>query len=114
MDALQFAEGWAEGCNSHDLDRILGHYRDDIVFRSNKALALTGRGQIEGIEALRAYWSAALARQSDLRFTVTAVYEGFEMIVIAYDNHRGVRATETLHFDGQGKVWQASACHAAT
>lgn len=33
------------------------------------------------------------------------------MMVITYLNHRGVRAAETLLFDENGQVTQASACH---
>jgi len=51
MDRKAFAQDWEQGWNSHDLDVILRHYRDDIVFRSKKAVALVGRGEI--LERLR-------------------------------------------------------------
>jgi hypothetical protein len=35
------------------------------------------------------------------------------MMEITYLNHRGVRAAETLFFDEEGLVNQASACHEA-
>ena len=107
-----FAARWQAAWNAHDLDEILSHYSDDIVFRSRKALALTGAGTILGKAALRAYWSAALAAQPDLHFTVTQVYIGHETIVIAYRNHRGVKAAETLTFGADGLATMASACHA--
>ena len=112
-DYLTFARDWEAGWNSHDLDRILSHYRDDIVFRSRKAAALVGAGEIHGLEALRAYWAAALERQPDLRFEIVDVFEGYEMMVISYRNHRGVLAAETLQFDADGMVYQASGCHRA-
>ncbi|WP_339950881.1 nuclear transport factor 2 family protein [uncultured Albimonas sp.] len=107
-----FAARWQADWNSHDLDRILAHYAPEVVFRSRKALALTGEGEIHGIEALRAYWAAALARQPDLAFEVTRVYAGHGMLAIAYRNHRGVEALETLRLDPEGRVVEASACHA--
>lgn len=109
--AEDWAAEWEAGWNSHDLDRILAHYEDDVVFRSRKAIPLTGRGEVVGKPALRAYWTAALARQPDLRFTVETVYGGHEMLVIAYRNHRGVRAVETLWFAPSGLVRVAAACH---
>ncbi|MEM7499155.1 MAG: nuclear transport factor 2 family protein [Pseudomonadota bacterium] len=112
MDARAFARDWEAGWNAHDLDRIMVHYRADVVFRSRKAVALTGSGTLTGKAALRAYWAAALARQPDLRFAVTEVFEGYGMLVIAYTNHRGVRAAETLYFDDDGLVFRAAACHA--
>ncbi len=111
MDARGFAEIWEKAWNSHDLAAIMEHYRDDVVFRSRKAIPLVGTGEITGKPALRAYWAAALERQPDLAFRVTDVYEGHEMLVIAYVNHRGVRAAETLYFDGRGQVFRAAACH---
>ena len=109
--ARQFAVDWAAGWNSHDLDRILSHYRDDIVFTSRKAEALTGSGHIDGKPALRDYWAKALAAQPDLAFELVDVFDGADTMVITYRNHKGVLAAETLHFDSAGMVWMASACH---
>lgn len=111
MDGIAFAEMWEQGWNSHELDRIMRHYRDDIVFRSKKAIPIVGRGEIVGKSALRAYWAAALERQPDLHFSIQDVFEGHKMLVISYTNHRGVLATETLYFDDEGFVFQAAACH---
>ena len=109
----EFAERWERGWNSHDLDAIMSHYSDDIVFRSKKALALVGQGELVGKRALRDYWSAALVRQPDLRFTVQDVFEGHGMLVISYLNQRGVLAAETLYFDANGMVHRAAASHRA-
>ena len=111
MNALEFAKAWEDGWNSHDLNTIMEHYREDIVFRSQKAVALVGVGEIHGKAALRAYWAAALARQPDLKFCVQDVFVGHEMMVISYLNHRGVLAAETLYKDAQGNVFLAAACH---
>jgi ketosteroid isomerase-like protein len=114
MDHRAFAQSWADGWNTHDLDAIMSHYRDDIVFHSLKAKSLTGAGELHGKEALRAYWSAALARQPELEFSVQDVFEGHNMMIISYLNHRGVLASEVLYFDAAGKVYRAAACHRAT
>ncbi|MGJ8621688.1 MAG: YybH family protein [Yoonia sp.] len=111
MDHKAFAATWEEAWNSHDLDRIMAHYSDGIVFRSKKAAALVGNGKVKGKPALRAYWEAALARQPDLRFRVQSVFEGHQMMVMTYLNHRDVLAAETLYFDATGEVYQAAACH---
>jgi ketosteroid isomerase-like protein len=111
MNEVEFAKAWEEGWNSHDLDVIMSHYRDDIVFRSLKAAALVGQGEVVGKAALRSYWAAALERQPDLRFRVQEVFAGYQMLVISYLNHRDILATETLYYDDNGIVYQAAACH---
>ena len=112
MDSAAFAQEWEAAWNSHDLDRILAHYSPGIVFRSRKALDLVGHGTLTGLPALRAYWAKALAKQPDLHFTVTDVFLGHMILVIAYRNQKGVSAAETLRFDEAGQVVEASACHA--
>lgn len=107
-----FACDWESAWNSHDIDRILEHYSSDIVFRSRKAIPILGKGELQGKSELHRYWAKALAKQPDLRFEVQSIYFGHDMMVIAYRNHKGVEAAETLHFDQDGLVIQASACHA--
>lgn len=111
MDCESFVLSWEQGWNSHDLDVITSHYRDDIVFRSRKAIPLAGKGEIHGEQALREYWGAALTSQPDLKFRVRDVFEGHEMIVISYLDHRDVLACETLYVDEEGLLYQAAACH---
>lgn len=111
MDYTVFAEEWEAAWNAHDLDRILAHYSVDVVFRSQKAMRLTGRGEVFGRAALRDYWAAALARQPDLSFVVVDVLRGYGMMVITYRNQHDVLAAETLRFGPDGLVVEASACH---
>ena len=113
MDFEAFAVEWEVAWNSHDIDRILSHYTDDVVFRSRKAIALVGTGEVQGKANLRTYWLAALERQPDLKFSVQHVFKGHEMMVISYENHRGVLAAETLYFARDGLVHHAAACHRA-
>ncbi|MGG7568561.1 nuclear transport factor 2 family protein [Rhodovulum sp. DZ06] len=111
MIPADFPARWQAAWNAHDLPLILSHYAPGVVFRSRKAIPLTGAGEVRGRDALAAYWGAALAAQPDLRFEVETVYAGHDVLVIAYRNHRGVRAAETLLFDAEGLVAEASACH---
>ena len=112
VDAHAFAAEWEAAWNAHDLDRIMGHYDKDVVFRSRKAVDTVGTGEVRGAAALRNYWARALQRQPDLRFQVQQVFAGHDMAVIIYTNHVGRTAAETLWFDANGRVTHASACHA--
>jgi ketosteroid isomerase-like protein len=100
--AIAFAAEWERDWNAHDLDALLSHFSDDVVFTSPVAAQLLdgSDGVIRGKEALRAYWSHALGLLPDLRFTVEGVYAGLDSIVINYRNHAGNRVCELLRFDG--------------
>jgi ketosteroid isomerase-like protein len=113
LDFDAFADAWEAAWNSHDLDRILAHYSAAVIFRSQKAMRLVGRGELHGKAALRDYWGRALAAQPDLSFVVVDVLHGHGMLVITYRNQRDVLAAETLRFGPDGLVVEASACHKA-
>jgi len=100
--AAEFAARWERDWNAHDVDALLAHFAEDVVFTSPVAAQLLPDcdGTIRGRAALRAYWSHALALLPDLRFTVEAVFTGLDTIAIHYRNHAGNRVCEVLRFDG--------------
>lgn len=110
-DARRFAESWAAAWNSHDLDRILNHFTDDVVFHSPVAARIVAGsdGIVRGMDALRAYWAEGLRLLPDLHFEVLEVYVGLNTVVINYRNQAGQLVNEMLTFDGE----RVSAGHAA-
>jgi ketosteroid isomerase-like protein len=104
-DPLAFAAEWRDAWNAHDLDRLLDHFHDDVIFTSPVAAAIfpETQGYVRGKPALRAYWAEGLRRIPDLHFTIEQVFAGVETIVIRYRNQKGVSVSEVLIFEG-GKV----------
>jgi ketosteroid isomerase-like protein len=100
--AQEFCEGWVEAWNAHDLEQVLSHFSDDVVFASPVAAQLLGDsdGVIRGKAALRQYWSEALRLIPDLHFEVLGVYEGVNTLVINYRNQKGALVSEVLTFEG--------------
>jgi len=90
-DAAAFADDWVTAWNSHDLDRVLSHFTDDVVFTSPVAARfLDGSdGVVRGKAALRAYWAEGLRRIPDLYFEVVGVYVGVYTLAINYRNQLG-------------------------
>ena len=109
--ALRFADEWIAAWNSHDLDAILGHYADDVEMTSPFIVKVTGEssGRLRGKAAVGAYWRAALNRMPELHFTLHEVMHGIDTVQIVYTSVRGLRAIETLWFDGEGRVVRAMA-----
>ena len=101
-DPDAFAAAWCAAWNAHDLDAVLAHFHDDVMFTSPVAARLfpESGGRIAGKPALRAYWAEGLRRIPDLHFTVEQVFAGVEAIVIRYRNQAGVSVSEVLMFDG--------------
>ena len=112
--AERFARDWIEAWNAHDLDSILSHYADDIVFRSPRIALVIGEkiDFVAGKPALARYWGKALAIAKDLHFTFDRLYLGSDSLTIAYRNHRGQNAAETFVFDGAGLVRESIATYA--
>ncbi len=113
-EAWEFATGWAKAWNSHDLEAILGHFREDVEFRSPLAADLVpgSAGTILGKDALRAYWRTGLERLPDLHFELLGVYPGVDAVIIHYRNQAGRSVCEFLEFDAE-RVIRGHGCYAA-
>jgi len=99
-DARGFARSWAESWNAHDLEAVLAHFADEVVFTSPVAAQIVpgSGGVVRGKEQLRAYWSAGLAATPDLRFELESVFAGVTTVVIVFRNQAGARRCEVLTF----------------
>ena len=97
-----FAEDWVTAWNRHDVDAVLTHFHDDVVFTSPVAARVVpeSKGVVSGKVALHEYWTAALKTMPDLHFDIVGVYQGESVVVINYRNERGALVNEVLEFDG--------------
>jgi hypothetical protein len=104
--ACAFAEEWVNGWNSHDLERILAHYDDEVILTSPVALKLLhGDGTVRGKAALREYFLRGLQAYPDLRFDLIDALWGTETIVIYYINNvRGSKTAEVMLLNAAGKI----------
>jgi hypothetical protein len=109
--AHTFAEEWQAGWNAHDVDRMLAHYTEDVVFQSPYVVHRFQQptGEVRGKDALRAYWSSGLQQQPGLRFAVEDVRVSVDTLVINYRNQHGYAASEVLRFRGDLVCWGCGA-----
>lgn len=104
--ARRFAREWVQAWNDHDLDAILSHYAEDVVFHSPRIRVVTKRDVdfLFGKAELRAYWGQALSLLRDLFFEVDQVLVGSDALTILYTNERSQYVGETFIFNDAGKV----------
>lgn len=101
-EARNFVDSWVHAWNTHDLDLVLSHFAEDVVFTSPVAAQMLdgSDGVIRGKADLREYWAAGLPRIPDLHFEVVDLYLGVHTLVINYRNQKDNLVNEVLVFDG--------------
>ncbi len=111
--AEDFARAWVQAWNDRDLDAILIHYAENVVFHSPRIAAVmeTDASCVVGKPALRAYWSRALERASQLYFELDDILVGADALTIIYINHRDEFVAETFLFNDAGEVIQSIATY---
>ena len=110
--ALEITEAW----NSHDLERILAHYEDDVTLTSPYAAERYAdkAGVVRGKAALRAYFALGLATYPQLHFELVDVLWGVSSVVLYYVNQRGTMTGEVLELAPSGRVARVLANYSNT
>jgi ketosteroid isomerase-like protein len=100
-EAAGFADEWFAAWNRGDVDAVLAHFHDDVVYTSPYAAEFVpgSAGVVRGKAALREYWYTAMKAIPDLHFEVVGVYMGASVLVINYRNQGGTLVNEVLEFD---------------
>jgi ketosteroid isomerase-like protein len=115
-NAQAFAAQWAEAWNSRAIEQVLAHFHDEVEFTSPTALSVVGIPTVRGKEALREYWTKALARLASLRFTVDRVVwdpdrRELAIIYTSETDGRARRVSENLRFNAADQVVAAEVFH---
>lgn len=113
--ANQFASQWIQAWNSHDINRIMEHYADDLEFHSPliKVLSFNTKGIICTKDELARYFGRGLQEYPDLQFNLLCTLAGNESLVIYYQSVKERMAAEYFRFNNQGKVMHVR-CHYGT
>jgi hypothetical protein len=100
--AVAFAAQWLDAWNEPDLEALMAHFADRVVFSSPIAAQILddSDGVVRGKEALRSYWSEGIRRNPDLHFELDSLYVGIDTLVIRYRNQKSMLVCEVLTFDG--------------
>jgi mannose-6-phosphate isomerase-like protein (cupin superfamily) len=115
VDFALHAQEWLAAWNTHDLERVLAHYAEDVEFRSPFVPKLTGKSDdiLRGRPALRDYFARGLAVNPTLRFEFLRLYSGERSCVLEYRSVNGLLAAECMEFNSAGKILRAQAHYTA-
>ena len=107
--ARRVAQAWIDAWNDHNLEAILSHYADAVVFTSPVAVRRMNLldGTVRGKAPLREYFGKGLSVQPPLHFDLQDVLVGVDSVAVVYRNQRGQRVVETMHLDSRGQVYRA-------
>ena len=102
----EFADEWIASWNSHDLNRILSHYSDDVEITSPmiKLAAGIDRSSLKGKTTVAEYWQKALKKIPELHFGLVEVAEGVNSVALYYRSVMNKMSIEVMFFDEGGKV----------
>ena len=97
---------WIEAWNSHDLDRILTHYSDDVEITTPMIKIALGNdsGSLKGKEAVGVYWRQALIKLPDLHFELLDVATSVDSIALYYKSVMNKNTVEVMFFNEDGEV----------
>ena len=113
-DSRDFAERWVSEWNRKDVEAMLTHFSDDVVFASPRVQAILGASRVEGKTKLREYWTRAISRVQTIHFALDHVIrEGDRMgiVYVAEIDGRRMRAVEFLKFGDDGLIHEGEAMH---
>ncbi len=104
--AWKFANEWLDAWNKHDVNAIMEHYDDAIVFCSPIVQNVLGdpKGVVSGINDLRDYFSRQLKKFDTLHFQLLDVFTSPQSIVLYYKINRGLLAAEVMLLNNDMKA----------
>lgn len=115
-EAWIYATKWAAAWNRLDVEGVLAHFAEEVVFTSPTAKSVVGINTVRGKRALRDYWNEAAKRVGTLDFEVDRILWDpvTRELAILYRSESGghrKRVSENLTFNAAGLVISAEVFH---
>lgn len=103
-DAEAHAKEWIEAWNSHNLERILSYYSQNVVFEAEtvKVRWKKADGKLHGIAELRKHFALGLELAPHLKFQLEQVFLAPSGYAILYRRENGNRVIDTIINDDGG------------
>ena len=113
--ALAVAEEWLDAWNSHDPERVVAHFTEDVLVCSPLAGQLRpgSNGELHGKNEVLSYYRDGLAASPGLQFSLVEVCIGIENVTVVYRNQRGVLVVEDLTLRDNGLACEVRVSYGA-
>lgn len=114
-DALAHATDWIEAWNTHDLDRILSHYSQDVVFEAETVKMRWNKpdGKLHGIAELRKHFALGLELVPTLTFQLEQVFLAPAGYAVLYRRENGNRVIDAVTLDNEDRAMKVTAYYAS-
>ena len=111
MDARDMVNAWIESWNCHDLDGIMAHYSEDVVFEANTVATRWNRpdGTLRGAAELREHFRRGLDLAPSLHFDLEAVFTAPSGYAALYHRDNGNRVLDVVELNKENKAARVKA-----
>jgi hypothetical protein len=111
MTKVEIINDWIDAWNTHDLERIMNHYADEVEFTAQTVVSRWGKadGKLKGKEELRQHFSKGLALAPDIYFTVDEILWAPGGYAVLYHRENGNRVLDAIELNEFGKAIKVTA-----
>jgi ketosteroid isomerase-like protein len=105
-EAVKHAEDWVDAWNQHDLERILSHYAQDVVFEAETVRKRWNKpdGKLYGIDELRRHFALGLELAPQLQFRMEQVLLAPSGYAVLYQRENGNRVIDSVTMNEEGRA----------
>lgn len=110
-EAELHAKNWVEAWNARDLDRIMSHYSQDVVFEAETVRARWQKpeGKLQGVAELRKHFALGLELAPQLNFQLERVLLAPSGYAVQYRRENGNYVIDCVILDNDGKAAKVTA-----
>jgi len=105
-DTRTLVSDWIDSWNRHDLDGIMRHYADAVVFEANTVVLRWNRpdGRLHGFAELRQHFQRGLDLAPELHFELEDVFTSPSGYATLYRRDNGNRVLDVVELNDEAKA----------